>query len=353
MKDIIKILKLAVDNKAADVFVLANLPITYKINGEIKTFDEERLKSTDTFNLIAEIYKHANRDMEKLEETGDDDFSLSVSGLSRFRVSTYRQRGSYACVIRLVSFDIPDPKKINIPEAVLETADLQKGVIIVTGPAGSGKTTTLACLIDRINKNRRAHIITIEDPLEYLHKNDKAIVSQREIETDTSNYLTALRACLRQSPDVILLGEMRDYETIKTAMTAAETGHLLISTLHTLGSANTIDRIIDVFPSSAQQQIRIQLAQTLKVVISQQLLRKKDGGLIPVFEIMKVNNAIANMIREGKTHQMDSVINTSSREGMTGMDKEIFDLYKQGIIEEDEAVRAALSPEMMKKKLRS
>ena len=353
MKDIIKILKLAVDNKAADVFVLANLPITYKINGEIKTFDEERLKSTDTFNLIAEIYKHANRDMEKLEETGDDDFSLSVSGLSRFRVSTYRQRGSYACVIRLISFDIPDPKKINIPEAVLETADLQKGVIIVTGPAGSGKTTTLACLIDRINKNRRAHIITVEDPLEYLHKNDKAIVSQREIETDTSNYLTALRACLRQSPDVILLGEMRDYETIKTAMTAAETGHLLISTLHTLGSANTIDRIIDVFPSSAQQQIRIQLAQTLKVVISQQLLRKKDGGLIPVFEIMKVNNAIANMIREGKTHQMDSVINTSSREGMTGMDKEIFDLYKQGIIEEDEAVRAALSPEMMKKKLRS
>ena len=353
MKDIIKILKLAVDNKAADVFVLANLPITYKINGEIKTFDEERLKSTDTFNLIAEIYKHANRDMEKLEETGDDDFSLSVSGLSRFRVSTYRQRGSYACVIRLVSFDIPDPKKINIPEAVLETADLQKGVIIVTGPAGSGKTTTLACLIDRINKNRRAHIITVEDPLEYLHKNDKAIVSQREIETDTSNYLTALRACLRQSPDVILLGEMRDYETIKTAMTAAETGHLLISTLHTLGSANTIDRIIDVFPSSAQQQIRIQLAQTLKVVISQQLLRKKDGGLIPVFEIMKVNNAIANMIREGKTHQMDSVINTSSREGMTGMDKEIFDLYKQGIIEEDEAVRTALSPEMMKKKLRS
>lgn len=353
MKDIIKILKLAVDNKAADVLVLANLPITYKINGEIKTFDEERLKSTDTFNLIAEIYKHANRDMEKLEETGDDDFSLSVSGLSRFRVSTYRQRGSYACVIRLVSFDIPDPKKINIPEAVLETADLQKGVIIVTGPAGSGKTTTLACLIDRINKNRRAHIITVEDPLEYLHKNDKAIVSQREIETDTSNYLTALRACLRQSPDVILLGEMRDYETIKTAMTAAETGHLLISTLHTLGSANTIDRIIDVFPSSAQQQIRIQLAQTLKVVISQQLLRKKDGGLIPVFEIMKVNNAIANMIREGKTHQMDSVINTSSREGMTGMDKEIFDLYKQGIIEEDEAVRAALSPEMMKKKLRS
>ena len=228
MKDIIKILKLAVDNKAADVFVLANLPITYKINGEIKTFDEERLKSTDTFNLIAEIYKHANRDMEKLEETGDDDFSLSVSGLSRFRVSTYRQRGSYACVIRLVSFDIPDPKKINIPEAVLETADLQKGVIIVTGPAGSGKTTTLACLIDRINKNRRAHIITVEDPLEYLHKNDKAIVSQREIETDTTNYLTALRACLRQSPDVILLGEMRDYETIKTAMTAAETGHLLI-----------------------------------------------------------------------------------------------------------------------------
>lgn len=353
MKDIIKILKLAVDNKAADVFVLANLPITYKINGQIKTFDEERLRSNDTFDLIKEIYSQANRDMGKLEETGDDDFSLSVSGLSRFRVSTYRQRGSYACVIRLVSFDIPDPKTINIPEAVLETADLQKGVIIVTGPAGSGKTTTLACLIDRINKNRRAHIITIEDPLEYLHKNDKAIVSQREIETDTTNYLTALRACLRQSPDVILLGEMRDYETIKTAMTAAETGHLLISTLHTLGSANTIDRIIDVFPSSAQQQIRIQLAQTLKVVISQQLLRKKDGGLIPVFEIMKVNNAIANMIREGKTHQMDSVINTSSREGMTGMDKEIFDLYKQGIIEEDEAVRAALSPEMMKKKLKS
>ncbi|MDO5015015.1 MAG: PilT/PilU family type 4a pilus ATPase [Clostridia bacterium] len=353
MTDINEILKIAVENKASDIFILSNLPITYKIKGQMTTFDDQKLSSTEILTLIEKIYTRANRTIDKLKETGDDDFSLSVPGLSRFRISTYRQRGSYASVIRLVSFNVPNPKEINIPESVLETADLQKGVIIVTGPAGSGKTTTLACLIDRINKNRRAHIITVEDPLEYLHKNDKSIVSQREIETDTADYLTALRACLRQSPDVILLGEMRDYETIKTAMTAAETGHLLISTLHTLGSANTIDRIIDVFPPTAQQQIRVQLAQTLKVVISQQLLRTKDGGLMPVFEIMKVNNAIANMIREGKTHQIDSVIHTSSKEGMTGMDNEILELYKKGMIDFDEAVRTAINPDMMKKRLRS
>ena len=270
--DLMTLLRGAVDEQASDIFVLASLPLSYKLNGVIVPREEEKVTPASAEVLIKEIYEHAGRSMKRLLETGDDDFSLAVSGLSRFRVSTYKQRGSLAAVIRLVSFDIPDYKELSIPESVMAVADKTKGLVLVTGPAGGGKSTTLACIIDKINSTRNGHIITLEEPLEYLHRNKKSVISQREIETDTENYVTALRACLRQSPDVILVGEMRDYETIKTAMTAAETGHLVISTLHTVGATNTIDRIIDVFPPNQQQQIRVQLAQLLQQRV--QLLRE-------------------------------------------------------------------------------
>ena len=312
---------------------------------------DEKVTPSISEEIIKEIYEKANRPMKRLLETGDDDFSLAISGLSRFRVSTYKQRGSLAAVIRLVSFDIPNYKELSIPDGVMAVAEKTKGLVLVTGPAGGGKSTTLACIIDRINSTRNGHIITLEEPLEYLHRNKKSVISQREIETDTENYVTALRACLRQSPDVILVGEMRDYETIKTAMTAAETGHLVISTLHTVGATNTIDRIIDVFPPNQQQQIRVQLAQLLQSVISQQLIPTNDGSLIPAFEIMNLNSAIRNMIRESKVHQIDSVIGTSAAEGMISMDTSIYELYEKGIINEYNAIKFASNADMLKKKI--
>ncbi|NLL63707.1 MAG: PilT/PilU family type 4a pilus ATPase [Ruminococcaceae bacterium] len=349
--ELLKLLKGAVEQQASDIFVLASLPLSYKLNGIIVPQEEEKVTPLISRSIIEEIYETAGRSMDRLVNTGDDDFSLAISGLSRFRVSTYKQRGSYAAVIRLVSFEIPDYKKLKIPESVMSVADKTKGLVLVTGPAGGGKSTTLACIIDRINASRNGHIITLEEPLEFLHKNKKSVVSQREIETDTENYVTALRACLRQSPDVILVGEMRDYETIKTAMTAAETGHLVISTLHTVGAANTIDRIIDVFPPNQQQQIRIQLAQLLQSVISQQLIPTISGELVPAFEVMNLNSAIRNMIRESKVHQMDSIIGTSVAEGMFSMDSSIYDLFDKGIISDMNALKFALNADMMRKKI--
>ncbi|MCI9214438.1 MAG: PilT/PilU family type 4a pilus ATPase, partial [Oscillospiraceae bacterium] len=278
-------------------------------------------------------------------------FSLSVTGMARFRVNTYRQRGSLAAVIRIVSFGIPDWREVDIPEEVMKIANMTRGMVLVTGPAGGGKSTTLACVVDAVNRNRNAHIITIEDPIEYLHRNDKSIISQRELAMDTSSYVTALRASLRQAPDVILLGEMRDLETIQTAMTAAETGHLVISTLHTVGAVNTIDRIIDVFPPSQQQQVRIQLAQVLKTVISQQLLPTVSGTLVPAFEIMHLNNAVRTMVRDSRIHQIDSVIQTSAAEGMIAMDESILRLHKAGRITTETALHCAMNPDQLQKKL--
>ena len=248
-----ELLKKAVDEQVSDVFVVAGRPVSFRKNGLIHKIDDDRLLPQHTDALLHEIYTLAeNRDFTRLAAEGDDDFSFALPGVSRFRVSAYKQRGSYSAVIRVITFTLPDPAELGIPESVLHLCHANSGMVLVTGTAGSGKSTTLACMIDRINHTRDAHIITLEDPLEYLHRHDRCIVSQREINVDTENYVTALRAALRQSPDVILLGEMRDYETIEVSMTAAETGHLLLSTLHTLGAANTIDRIIDVFPASQQ-----------------------------------------------------------------------------------------------------
>jgi twitching motility protein PilT len=256
-----------------------------------------------------------------------------------------------AAVIRVVRFDLPNFKGLSIPDEVLTVARKTRGLALVTGPAGNGKSTTLAYITDTINTDRNAHIITIEDPIEYLHRNKMSVVSQREINVDTDSYLTALRACLRQAPDVILLGEMRDIETIRTAMTAAETGHLVISTLHTVGAVNTIDRIIDVFPPGQQQQIRVQLSMVLQSVISQQLIPTDDGKLAPVFEIIHLNSAIRNLIRDSKIHQIDAVIQSSSSEGMISMDASIFDLYKNKRIAAETAVKYAYNLDQMERKI--
>lgn len=344
------LLQQAVAERASDIFIMAGLPLTYKTNGKLIHLNEDRLKPQQSELLVKEIYTLANRDTMTMLKTGDDDFSMTIPQLSRFRVSIYKQRGSLAAVIRVIPFGIPDYRALLIPEDVMKIAEKTKGLVLVTGPAGGGKSTTLACLIDRINQTREGHIITLEEPIEYLHQNAKCAVSQREIGLDTESYLSGLRASLRQAPDVILLGEMRDYETIRTAMTAAETGHLVISTLHTVGAANTIDRIIDVFPANQQQQIRVQLAMVLQTVVSQQLVPLEGGGQAPAFEIMHLNNAVRNLIRESKIHQLDALIASSGGEGMVTMDGSLLELAKQRKISKETAVKYAVNTELMEKR---
>ena len=301
--------------------------------------------------LIDQISRFIGRDQTMLSQGRDDDFSFAVRGMGRFRVNVFRQRGSMAAVIRLIQFGLPDPALLGIPEEVLSLSENQKGLVLVTGAVGTGKSTTLACMIQRINQSRDCHIITMEDPIEYVYRHERSIVTQREISIDAVSYPVALRSALRESPDVILLGEMRDYDTISAAITATETGLLLFSTLHTGSAANTITRIIDVFPAGQQQQVKIQLAQLLKGVVCQQLIPDIEGRLIPVFEIMKTNNAIQNMIREDKLHQLDSVMMSGANEGMCTMDGSLMKLYQQGRITRETAMVYCMNYEVMAKRL--
>ncbi len=349
--EISNLLKDAVQDGVSDIFLIPGSPVTKKVNGIMQPLGDERLTPSMSLNMIETIYEKAGRKTDALFETGDDDFSFSVALVGRFRCNAFRQGGSYAAVLRVLSFNLPNAEKLFIPDEVLELCSMRKGLVLVTGPAGSGKSTTLACMIDRINSDYDGHIITIEDPIEYLHPHKKSIVSQREVEHDTQSYGKALRGALRQAPNVIFLGEMRDFETMQTAMTAAETGQLVLSTLHTIGAAKTIDRIIDVFPSKQQQQIRVQLSMVLRGVVSQQLLPTVDGGQRPAFEIMRVNGAIQNMIRENKIYQIDNVIYSGAKEGMRTMDGDIQRLLSEGVITEQTALACASDRELMGKKL--
>jgi len=348
---VLRWLKLAVEQGASDIFIGAGKPITFKRNGVLISQDDEILRPHNSEELITSLYELAYRPMERFIEDGDDDFPVTVPGVARFRVNTFRQRSSMAAVIRVVLFNIPDYKDLKIPDEVMSLASELNGLALVTGPAGSGKSTTLACIIDAINKTRNSHIITLEDPIEFLHRDNVSLISQREISTDTNSYMDALRASLRQAPDIILLGEMRDHETIRTAITAAETGHLVISTLHTIGAANTIDRIIDIFPPAQQQQVRVQLSMSLRMVVTQRLLQNVSGESIPAFEIMRVNNAISNIIREGKTQQIDGVIQNSAQEGMIGMDAYIMKLLQNGEITKETALLNSSNHELMQRRL--
>ncbi|MBQ3392332.1 MAG: PilT/PilU family type 4a pilus ATPase [Lachnospiraceae bacterium] len=349
--DIREILQKAIDSDAADIFMIAGIPVTFKCHGHQIRLPGERLMSEDIGLLVDEIYALSKRARTNLEAGIDDDFSFSIAHMGRFRVNVFRQRGSLAAVIRVIHFGLPDPAQLGIPESVLSLADNKKGLVLITGAAGTGKSTTLACMIDRINKSRDCHIITMEDPIEYIHRHDKSIVTQREISIDTPGYLESLRSALRESPDVILLGEMRDYDTISAAITAAETGVLLFSTLHTSSAANTINRILDVFPANQQQQVKIQLAQILKGVVCQQLVPGIEGGQIPVFEIMKSTVAIQNMIREDKLHQLDSAMQSGAADGMCTMDGSLLRLVREGKISKQTALISCVHYENMQKRL--
>ena len=351
MSALMEYLSRAVEMGASDLFVVPGAPVSVKADGQLLCLGEEKVVPAQGEELIRGIYELARRDMADYQRTGDDDFSFSVPGLARFRVNTYRQRGSCAAVVRVVAFSIPDWRQLGVPESVMSLADLTNGMVLVTGTAGCGKSTTLACVVDRINRQRACHIVTLEDPIEYLHRNQKSIVSQREIAVDTRDYLSALRACLRQAPDVIQLGEMRDLETIRTAMTAAETGHLLLATLHTKGAVNTIDRVIDAFPADQQGQIRIQLSAVLHTIVSQQLLPGVNGDRVPAFEVMHMTSAIRSMIRDQKNHQIPGAIASGAGEGMLSMDQSILDLYRDGRITRQTALEYADNPEQMLRRL--
>ena len=349
--ELMGILQTAMQMNGSDIFILPGSRVSMKINGTVEPILEDKVRPEDAFDLVNQVYATSERPMERLLQTGDDDFSFSVRQVGRFRCNAYRQRNSYAMVLRVMRFDLPCAADFHVPGDVLALTRFRKGIILVTGPAGSGKSTTLACMLDRINSTYSDHIITIEDPIEFIHPHKRSLVSQREVEHDTSTYAAALRAALRQAPDVILLGEMRDFETIQTALTAAETGQLILSSLHTVGAAKTIDRIIDVFPPSQQQQVRVQLSMVLQAVVSQQLIPTVDGMREPAFEIMVVNSAIRNMIREGKAYQMENVIFAGAGEGMRTMDGDLLRLYQAGRISRSDALFYAANPELISKKL--
>jgi len=339
--DLMDYLKRGVEDQASDIFIVAGGPICQKIEGNIIPMEECKLLPPETSELIRQIYAMAQRPMDHFLATGDDDFSFAVPGLARFRVNAYKQRNSMAAVVRVVSFDIPNWKNIHIPQAVMDLANVKSGMVLFTGTAGCGKSTTQACLIDQINRTRNCHIITLEDPIEYLHRNQRSIVSQREIAIDTSDYLSALRACLRQAPDVILLGEMRDAATIRTAITAAETGHMVIATMHTKGAVNAIDRIIDCFDSAQQSQIRFLLATVLRTVVSQQMLPGVSGNMVPAFEIMHVNSTVRGLIRDCKNHQINNAIQAGRAEGMISMDQAIHDHVVNGLVSKETGLNYA------------
>ncbi len=345
-----KLLKATIESKASDLHITVGYPPVIRINGEIKKLGEERLMPKDNYELVKQTLDEEK--MLKLNEIGEIDTSISIAGLGRFRVNAYKQRGTYGMAIRSVGLKIPTIDDLGFPQVIKDLSRKKRGLILVTGPTGSGKSTTLASMINSINNERSCHILTLEDPIEYLHRHNKSIVNQREIGSDSKSFSNALRASLRQDPDVILVGEMRDLETIGIAITAAETGHLVLSTLHTLGAAKTIDRIIDVFPPHQQQQIKVQLSSVLEGVVSQQLLPKADGnGRIAALEIMVTTSAIKNLIREGKTHQIQTAIQTGSKFNMQTMDNSLIDLCRRGIITKESTLNSAIDRDMVRRYL--
>jgi len=336
MQDIQELLKLAVARKASDLHITVGIPPTIRINGKLRPLgDYQRLMPSDTEELAHQIV--SNEHWEALENGGEIDFSYSLGQVGRFRCAAYKQRGSVGLSIRLIAPQVVPLNKLGLPSVVRDLCDRRDGLILVTGPTGSGKTTTLAAMIDVMNQTREDMIITLEDPIEYVHRHNKCIINQREIGSDSRSFASALRSALRCDPDVILVGEMRDLETISIALTAAETGHLVLSTLHTRGGAETINRIIDVFPPHQQQQVRMQLANVLQAIVSQQLIPSADGmRMVPATEILIGTVAIRNLIRENKTHQIPASIETGARFGMQTFEKSLEDLVARGLIRPEE-----------------
>lgn len=350
MIEIIEILEEAQTREASDIHLAPGTQIMFRIDGKLVRMSDDIVPPYAIEKMLEPMLNEAQQ--EELERAGELDFAYSIPGFQRLRVNVFRQRGTYAMAIRILSFEIPEPKKLGLPQSVIDLTAQKRGLVLVTGATGSGKSTTLAAMVREIAENYEKSIITLEDPIEYLHKHGKSMVIQREIGYDSHSYASALRAALRQDPDVILVGEMRDIETISIAITAAETGHLVFSTLHTNSAAAAIDRMIDVFPPYQQQQIRVQLAGVLNGVVAQQLLPKQNsGGRVAAFEVMLANAAVSNQIREGKTYQLLSTIQTCRKEGMQTMDDAIYELYMKSYIDSDTAVSYAQDPAGMKQKV--
>ena len=332
--DLLKILDKAVNIKASDVHITVDLSPIARVNGKFVKLEEVILTNEDVYNLLKQIIDE--KLIHKINTQGELDYSISLSSGYRIRSNIYKQKGNYAIALRIIPKEIPNFEELKLPEVMKEFTKKQNGLILITGPTGSGKSTTLASLIDLINETRECHIITLEDPIEYVHKHKKSIVNQREIGKDSIDFNSALRASLRQDPDVILIGEMRDVETISIALKAAETGHLVFSTMHTIGAAKTIDRIIDSFEASKQQQIRSQLSTVCTGIVSQQLIPSIDeSSRIVATEVMIANTAIRNLIRENKIYQIQNIIQTSSKQNMFSMDQDVSRLYKQGLISKE------------------
>lgn len=344
------VLRLAKENDASDIHISPGNPLMLRIDGELVPQSEINLKPNEISDMLRPVM--SVEQLNHLEKVGELDFAFSVPGYSRIRANVFKQRGTYAAALRILSYQVPSPEALGIPKSVVDLTNKKRGLVLVTGATGSGKSTTLASLIEIIANRDRKNIITLEDPIEYLHSNKKAIVSQREIGCDTESYANALRAALRQDPDVILVGEMRDLETISTAITAAETGHLVFSTLHTNSSADAIDRMIDVFPPHQQQQIRIQLAGVIEGVIAQQLMPRSDtNGRIAAFEVLLANSAVRNLIREGKSFQIPSIIQTCKKEGMQTMDDSITNIFFRNQISAQTAITYALDSDAMRNRV--
>ncbi len=344
------LLKIAKEHGASDVHITVGIPPKMRIGGSLQSMDFAKLMPSEIEPAILGIMNP--RQKQLLDEKGEVDFSVSIPGEGRYRVNVFRQRGSYAAALRLVGTVIPEVSQLGIPQSVMQLYKKKRGLVLITGPAGSGKSTTLAALIDKINQNINVHVITLEDPIEYLYQHKMAIVNQREIGLDTTSYNSALRAALREDPDVIMVGEMRDAETISTALTAAEMGHLVLSSMHTVGAGNTIERIIDIFPPHQQQQVRIQLASVLESVVSQQLIPAQDKHhRAAAFEVMHMTPAVKSFIRDGKINQITNVIKNSRKLGMQTMDDAIFDLYLRGIINREQAIIFAQDVAEMERKL--
>ncbi len=316
-------------DRASDLHLVCGLPVKYRVDGQIRNLDDTPLTPQQCQDLAREL---AGGLLPELEQTGELDLALTISGV-RCRVNLFRQQGVYSAAIRLLNDRIPALQELGLPAAALEFCSYNQGLVLVTGETGSGKSTTLAAMLDHINHTKQIHILTLEDPIEYLYTPDQCLINQREIGRDTMSFASGLRAALREDPDVILVGEMRDLDTIQTALTAAETGHLVFGTVHTNSAADSIDRIVDVFPAERQQQIRLQLSMTLKAVLSQQLLpRAKQSGRVLACEVMKTDDAIRNLIREGKTPQIQNVIQTTGSSGNILMDRALENLYRSGTI---------------------
>lgn len=344
-----ELLDLTIKRKASDLHLTVGVPPIFRVDGELVAAQVNKLSPIETNGYVREILS-SEEDYKKYVDRGEIDISYFVDTIGRFRVNIFRQKGMDALAIRAISVKIPTLKELGFPHIIKELTLKQRGLILVTGPTGSGKSTTLAAMVNEINLNKSAHIITLEDPIEYLHNHNKSIINQREIGKDSISYQNALKSALREDPDVILVGEMRDLETISIAITAAETGHLVFSTLHTIGAAKTIDRIIDVFPPHAQTQIRVQLASVLQGIISQQLLPNAfSGGRTAALEIMTITPAIQNLIREGKTHQIESSIQTGAKYGMKTMDMALAELCRKGIVKSDTAENYAVEKDIFKK----